>query len=244
MIEGVIYRYKSPSGKYYIGQTVDETQRRWNFLSDKRYGGPKIDNARKKYGPENFEYTVLMKVEGDNPDEVKHYLDALEIGFIKMYNSIDEGYNITKGGGGCYGFHHSDEVKERISKKLTGIKKSEETKKKMSEVKLGNTHFLGHTHTDEAKEKIGRKHRGKVMSEEARKKMSEHLKGRTSPRKGVTLSEETKKKISETKKKKSIEPWNKGTTGVMVAWNKGKHLSEETKRKISETKKKRRIQNQ
>ena len=33
------------------------------------------------------------------------------------------------------------------------------------------------------------------------------------------------------------EPWNKGQTGVQVAWNKGKHQTEETKEKISESKK-------
>lgn len=34
--------------------------------------------------------------------------------------------------------------------------------------------------------------------------------------------------------KKSKEPWNKGKTGVQVAWNKGKSPSEETKQKIKE----------
>lgn len=35
--------------------------------------------------------------------------------------------------------------------------------------------------------------------------------------------------------KKSKEPWNKGKTGVQVAWNKGKSHSEETKQKIKES---------
>lgn len=34
--------------------------------------------------------------------------------------------------------------------------------------------------------------------------------------------------------KKLKEPWNKGKTGVQVAWNKGKSPSEETKQKIKE----------
>ena len=36
MIEGVIYRYKSPSGKYYIGQTTDEKNRHISFNSNKK----------------------------------------------------------------------------------------------------------------------------------------------------------------------------------------------------------------
>ena len=38
-------------------------------------------------------------------------------------------------------------------------------------------------------------------------------------RRGTKASEETRKKQSEAKKGK--EPWNKGTKGVMAAWNKG-----------------------
>ena len=63
-----------------------------------------------------------------------------------------------------------------------------------------------------------------VYTDETRANMSAGMKGRPSPRKGVTLSEETKKKISEAKAGK---PTSK----------KGKHyhpLSEETKRKLSE----------
>ena len=40
-------------------------------MNGSNYSGPKIENARKKYGPENFEYKVLMKVTGDNEEEVK-----------------------------------------------------------------------------------------------------------------------------------------------------------------------------
>ena len=33
MIEGIIYKYTSPSGKFYIGQTIDEKSRRAQFLN-------------------------------------------------------------------------------------------------------------------------------------------------------------------------------------------------------------------
>ena len=131
MIEGVIYRYKSPSGKYYIGQTIDEERRRRNFFNiNKIYGGPKIEKARKKYGPENFEYTVLMKVTGDDPEEVKQYLNTLEIGFIRMYDSFKNGYNMCEGGSSNVGYHHSEEAKKRIGKAHKGKIISEETRQK------------------------------------------------------------------------------------------------------------------
>ena len=131
MIEGVIYRYKSPSGKYYIGQTINEERRRRNFFNiNKIYGGPKIEKARKKYGPENFEYTVLMKVAGDDPEEVKQYLNTLEIGFIRMYDSFKNGYNMCEGGSSNVGYHHSEEAKKRIGKAHKGKIISEETRQK------------------------------------------------------------------------------------------------------------------
>lgn len=66
MFSGIIYKYTSPSGKVYIGQTRDERKRRskW-FSTGTYYAGSKLENARKKYGPENFEYEVLMRIQSD-----------------------------------------------------------------------------------------------------------------------------------------------------------------------------------
>lgn len=37
-MEGIIYKYTSPTGKVYIGQTLDEERRRTEFLNeDVRY---------------------------------------------------------------------------------------------------------------------------------------------------------------------------------------------------------------
>ena len=218
MTEGIIYRYKSPSNKYYIGQTIDEENRRNVFFNlNSRYGGAKIDNARKKYGPENFEYTVLMKVTGDNEDEVKKYLNTLEIGFIKMYDSFKHGYNSTEGGdSGC----RCEETKIRISKSLKGKKRSDEFKKRMSLLKKGKTHkpiseeskkkisdalkgnkiCLGRKHSEETKKKIGDANRGHKMSDEQKMLISKTLKGKTSNRKGVVLSEEVKIKMGLSKR--------------------------------------------
>lgn len=46
MIRGIIYKYTSPSGKVYIGQTINEKDRRKHFLIQRlSYGGIKIDTA-------------------------------------------------------------------------------------------------------------------------------------------------------------------------------------------------------
>lgn len=63
MITGIIYKYISPSNKVYIGQTINEYERKHAFLTREKYAGDKIDNARKKYGPVNFKYEILEKHE-------------------------------------------------------------------------------------------------------------------------------------------------------------------------------------
>jgi hypothetical protein len=46
------------------------------------YSGQKIERARAKYGPENFEYEVIFKVESFIEDEVKQLLNEKEIQYI------------------------------------------------------------------------------------------------------------------------------------------------------------------
>ena len=187
MTEGVIYRYKSPSGKYYIGQTIDENKRRVKFLNiNIPYGGPKIEAARKKYGPDNFEYTVLMKVTGDNPDEVKSYLNNLEVGFIRMYNSIENGYNIQEGGDS-----HRGQTPWNKGKKLEtspwnkGIPMREETKQKLSESHKGKPAWnKGIPHSEEQRRKLCIARQGRIYSEETRRKISVGNKGKISKIKG------------------------------------------------------------
>jgi len=107
MFRGVIYLYESPVGKYYVGQTCDEENRRRTFLKNKKYCSDitsPIDNARKKYGPENFKYTILEIIETNCQEELTIKLDALEIYYIEKYDSFKNGYNSTLGGGGTRGY--------------------------------------------------------------------------------------------------------------------------------------------
>ena len=235
MIEGVIYRYKSPSGKYYIGQTIDEKGRRNMFLHNKNgYAGHRINEARKKYGPNNFEYTVLMKVTGDDINEIREYLNILEVGFIRLYDSYNNGYNMSEGG-----HNMTDETREKIkeskkgqipwNKGLKGVtkgywggrKRSLETKEKIRQT------ITGRHLPEEHRRHISEGNTGKKMSEETRRKISEMNKGKPSCNKGRHLSEEHRRHISESntgkkmsdEQKKRLSEVNKGRP----AYTKGKH---------------------
>lgn len=115
-MRGVIYCYTSPSGKKYIGQTVNERHRKNDFTNLNipycRKGG-KIDNARKKYGPENFIYEVIE--EYDLPEKELHEkLNDREIFYIALYNTTKIGYNISKGGSPAKTKEVGDKISESV----------------------------------------------------------------------------------------------------------------------------------
>ena len=81
-MKGIIYKYTSPSGKVYIGQTLNEERRKKEFLDLKIfYSGTRLENARQKYGPENFKYEILVKDVNDI-----ELLNNLEIYYIQKFN--------------------------------------------------------------------------------------------------------------------------------------------------------------
>lgn len=97
------------------------------------------------------------------------------------------GYNITAGGNGVIGFHHSEATKEKISesaKQRTGCK---------------NPNY-GNKWTKEMKTRAAEKHKRENLSDETLQKMSEAASKRQNiknPFWGHTHTNETKKRISE-----------------------------------------------
>ena len=96
---GIIYCYTNNiNGKKYIGQTINPEQRYKAHKSsafnpkDSEYNSI-IHRAFRKYGYENFTYTILA--EADTIEE----LNGLEIYYIAHYNTqIPNGYNVETGG--------------------------------------------------------------------------------------------------------------------------------------------------
>lgn len=110
-MEGIIYRYISPSKKIYIGQTIQRDLRAQQHkirAYNQNYSGyyTPFYCAIRKYGFDSFEYEVLSTIIDDNIEVLQKKLDELEIYYIGYYNSFEKGYNATIGGSGLSGKNH------------------------------------------------------------------------------------------------------------------------------------------
>ena len=85
-----VYAHKFPNGKYYIGLTRQKPYRRWN--NGLGYKFQPVYDAIKKYGWDNIEH-IIVKENLSQEEGMK-----LEQELIKKYDSINNGYNIGKGG--------------------------------------------------------------------------------------------------------------------------------------------------
>lgn len=152
-----IYRITNlVNDKIYIGQTIQSLNRRLQKHFNSKSDCPKLVKAFNKYGKENFIIELLMG-NIQTPEET----DFWEQYWIKVYDSIKTGYNISVGGkSGWLGHHHTDESKHKIGLKSLGRTHTEENKKLMSHCGTDNGMY-GKTHSDEAKQKISDKNRGR-----------------------------------------------------------------------------------
>lgn len=147
-----IYMWTSPSGKSYIGQSVDLVDRHREFVRfDQRYAGHRINNARKKYNHESdWKYEVLEYCDYSK-------LNEREIYYIELYDTYRNGYNQCLGGSATFGYKFTDEQKKRMSIVHTGRKQSEEEKQKKREKESGvNNPFYGKTHDYETRKKMSK----------------------------------------------------------------------------------------
>lgn len=145
------------NGKQYIGQTTRDLNRRkqQHILAaltkkDNLY----FHNAIRKHGSKSFDWQIITK----DVYSMKT-LNRLEIHFIKLYNTFENGYNSTAGGKNAA---QSEESKRKISEAHRGVSLSEEHKRKLSEKLKGKNSV----------------HYGKKYSEKHRQRISEGRKGK------------------------------------------------------------------
>lgn len=138
MTAGIYCIENKVNNKKYIGLAVD-IERRWSLhktsLRGDYHDNNYLQRAWNKYKEKNFNFWII---EETNPDGEE--LKLLEIYFISYYNSFKDdggGYNLTRGGDGCFGWKPSPENIKNNSKAQTGKIMPKETKLKISNALIG-----------------------------------------------------------------------------------------------------------
>lgn len=136
---GSIYGLRSPSNKWYIGQTtlIDPIKYIHNTYRNASGGNrTKIHSAIMKYGFESFDVKIFIYLFD------KESLDITERLFIEELDSINAGYNCREGGGNG---KLTQETKDKIGKANFGRKHPEEVKLRMS---LSRKKYLNETNKE------------------------------------------------------------------------------------------------
>lgn len=181
------------NGKRYVGITSNPVSIRWNNGNGYKHN-VHFTNAIKKYGWENFEHDILAVNVSES--EAKE----LEKKYIAEYKSNNRsfGYNKSSGGEPMTGVKHSEEAKRKMSEAAKEKVVSEETREKISEIMKNRDPELkykfAHSRVGLTPWNKGVKGKdnplyGRKYSEERKKHMSEGMKG-------IPKSEEHKAKLS------------------------------------------------
>ena len=125
------------NGKVYVGITSQKPQNRFRDNGKGYFLGYKnktaFQYAIEKYGWDGFNHIIV--IDGIPEERAKQ----IEKSLISLFSSNDHvhGYNLTEGGDGVTGIEVPEAVRKARSERMKGIQFSEETRKKMSEAKIG-----------------------------------------------------------------------------------------------------------
>lgn len=153
-----IYKITSPTGRIYIGQSID-IERRFRFYKNincKRQ--PILYSSLLKHGVDSHIFEVIEEC-------VESLLDIRERYWQEHYNVLNNGLNCNLTETTDKPKRHSEETKNKIATSHQGKKLSTEHKQNLSNKKklttLGvNNNFYGKNHTDEFKQERSIKRTG------------------------------------------------------------------------------------
>ncbi len=108
-----IYKITSPSGRIYIGRSVNIERRFKHYMKLHTEGQPVIGNSLRKYTPQAHIFEIIHELP---LDALNDEINKWEVFYIKKYK--DEGFDLmnrTDGGDGNRGMVYSAETRKKIS---------------------------------------------------------------------------------------------------------------------------------
>ena len=199
----LIYKHTCTITKLsYIGQTIKTMEERLkrHIYNVKNGTQSHFYNAIRKYGIENFTSEVLEDdiIICSNLKTKLTLASEREMHLIEMYNTFNNGYNMTLGGEGRLGFKPSSKHLKQLLKANLGHIVSKETRLKISEGNLGNKHseeakekisvaLIGVKRTDEFKKNLSKLSKGRIFTDETRGKISNSLIGKKKGRQEIVV---------------------------------------------------------
>lgn len=158
----------SVNKKMYIGQTVQDLDRRWALHKHQSmHRNRPLYRSMRKYGVNKFTIHIL---ECPPLSCSQEHLNERERYWIKKLNTLaPHGYNLTTGGDGK--FYLAEETKIRISQSKLGKPRSDATKEACRLGSLGNTNKRGKKVSDEGRQRISEAGKGRKASEYTKNRM-------------------------------------------------------------------------
>lgn len=144
-----VYAHRNlKNGKSYIGMTSLNPKRRWeNGLSGYRNNQQMYNDIKSSDWNTDWVHEILGQFE--DKDEALKY----EAFLIAMLDTVRNGYNTSSYGSNSY--KRTEKTRKKLSESRIGITFSEEHKKKISEALSGEKHpMFGKHHSEESKKKI------------------------------------------------------------------------------------------
>lgn len=192
-----IYKWTSPTGRIYVGQSKDLKQRKEWYLAMRIENSSmtKLKRSFKKHGIENHIFEIIEYC-------FLEQLNDREIYWGLYYNTLEKGLNCKLGEQNCI---FSESTKNKMSKAKKGTKQTEEQKQKRKlstketwKKKMENGYKRAYyKQTEESKQKISQFQKEKIVSEETKQKISQSLKNKPK-------SESHKQNMSKSKKGKPV----------------------------------------
>lgn len=204
------------NGKSYIGSAVNLKSRESKHKSDlskNKHHSIKLQRSWNKYGKQNFIFDILEIVLNKND------LIEKEQFWIDLYGSYKNGFNCCGIAGSILGIKRSEETRAKMSNanKLRAPV-SDETRKKMSEIMLNISVETRAKMSSAAKSRP-------LISESTRKKLSDSVKN-------MVFTDEIRSKISNGLKGKTKSDEHKAKLSASAKLRAS--VSNETRKKISE----------